>query len=417
MKISNTGIELIKKFEGCKLSAYQDSVGVWTIGYGTTNADKSITGTTIQSGLTISQATADEWLETSVNSKYSPLVDKYDSTYHWNQNQFDALVSFAYNIGSIDGVTAKGTRTISEISAKILEYNKAGGKVLNGLVTRRKAEKELFDKAVEETNMVRVGSARINENGTTTGGNAGDQTGNEVGVQNWYLHSKGWIVIRPKDAAIAEKIATNMNNACVNDNIGYCQTHRTGALTLSKAFNYDLSKITEATEVDCSELVRICILFAGIYVSDFTTADEVSVLQATGQFEILTDDKYCTSSDYLKRGDILVTKTKGHTVVVLDNGTKAETSVVGWNKDQYGWWYKRTDGTYPVNCWELIDHYWYLFNSDGYMLTGWQQWDSANKQIGSGDWYYLDTTNGSTMGQCWHEKDNYIGAMEPWYVE
>lgn len=146
MNISKNGLDLIKKFEGCKLTAYKDSVGVWTIGWGTTNADKAITGTTIKAGLTISQAKADNWLEQSVNSKYVPKVMKYNSTYKWNQNQLDALTSFAYNIGSIDGLTNNGKRSISEISSKILSYNKAGGKVLSGLTTRRKAEKTLFDK-------------------------------------------------------------------------------------------------------------------------------------------------------------------------------------------------------------------------------------------------------------------------------
>ena len=70
-------------------------------------------------------------------------VDKY-SAYNWTQPEFDALVSFAYNIGSIDGLTAKGTRTRSEIAAKILEYNKAGGKVLSGLIRRRQEERKLF---------------------------------------------------------------------------------------------------------------------------------------------------------------------------------------------------------------------------------------------------------------------------------
>jgi GH24 family phage-related lysozyme (muramidase) len=73
---------------------------------------------------------------------------KYDTKYHWNQNQFDALCSFAYNIGSIDTLTQNGKRSIKEISAKILAYNKAGGKELPGLTKRRKAEKALFDKAV-----------------------------------------------------------------------------------------------------------------------------------------------------------------------------------------------------------------------------------------------------------------------------
>lgn len=148
MKVSKNGIDLIKEFEGCRLTAYKDEVGVWTIGYGITNADKSITGVTIKSGLTISKATAEKWLEDSLNKKYAPKVSKYDSKYHWNQNEFDALVSFAYNIGSIDELTNNGTRSKSVISDKILLYNKAGGKVYNGLTRRRKAERELFLKTV-----------------------------------------------------------------------------------------------------------------------------------------------------------------------------------------------------------------------------------------------------------------------------
>ena len=69
---------------------------------------------------------------------------------------------------------------------------------------------------------VRVGSARSNENGGVNGGKAGDQTGREVSTQLWYLHSKGWIVIRAKAPAVREAIAKNMEAACQNDNIGYC---------------------------------------------------------------------------------------------------------------------------------------------------------------------------------------------------
>lgn len=145
MNISDKGLNLIKEFEGCRLTAYRDSVGVWTIGWGTTSADKSITGTNIYEGLKISQSTADEWLRKSVNQKYVPKVTEYESTYHWNQNQLDSLTSFAYNIGSIDQLTANGTRSIAEISNKILAYDKAGGQTLAGLTRRRKAEKELFD--------------------------------------------------------------------------------------------------------------------------------------------------------------------------------------------------------------------------------------------------------------------------------
>lgn len=137
MKISDTGIALIKKFEGCKLDAYQDSAKVWTIGYGHTGG--------VYKGQVISQIEADMLLRQDL-VKAELAVNKYDSKYHWNQNQFDALVSFAFNIGSINQLTAKGTRSIEEISAKIPAYRKAGGKVLPGLIRRRDAEKELFDR-------------------------------------------------------------------------------------------------------------------------------------------------------------------------------------------------------------------------------------------------------------------------------
>lgn len=149
-KISKTGIDLIKEFEGCHLTAYRDEVGVLTIGYGITDSDKFITGTTIKSGLRISQATADKWLEEALSKKYLPLVMKYDTRYNWNQNEIDALVSFAYNIGSIDQLTANGSRSRSVIANKILEYNKAGGTVYRGLTRRREAERKLFLTPTEE---------------------------------------------------------------------------------------------------------------------------------------------------------------------------------------------------------------------------------------------------------------------------
>lgn len=147
---SDTGIALIKKFEGCKLTAYQDSAGVWTIGYGHTSG--------VKSGQTITQSQADAYLKSDLASA-EENVNSFNSTYNWNQNQFDALVSFAFNIGSINQLTANGTRTIATISSKITAYNKAGGKVLQGLVNRRAAEKELFDTAVKPTTTTSSGVA------------------------------------------------------------------------------------------------------------------------------------------------------------------------------------------------------------------------------------------------------------------
>lgn len=173
LSISETGIALIKKFEGCRLKSYQDSVGVWTIGYGHTSG--------VKSGQVITQAQADAYLKSDCASA-EKAVNAYNSTYKWNQNQFDALVSFTFNCGSgnLKTLLNSGKRTIAEISAKITAYNKAGGAVLQGLVNRRAAEKELFDKAVSDTN---------SGNTTTTTNNASDSelkvTSNIKAVQIW----------------------------------------------------------------------------------------------------------------------------------------------------------------------------------------------------------------------------------------
>jgi len=144
MHTSERGLRLIKEFEGCRLKAYQDIAGVWTIGWGTTNADKEVTGTEIREGLTITQETADEWLRYTLERKYEPLVIKYDGVYSWTQPEFDALVSFAYNLGSIKGLTNDGRRSRAQIADVWTGYCHAGGKVVQGLVDRRNKELQLF---------------------------------------------------------------------------------------------------------------------------------------------------------------------------------------------------------------------------------------------------------------------------------
>lgn len=135
MKISQEGINLIKCFEGCRLTAYRCPAGILTIGYGHTGD--------VREGQTITQDYAETLLRQDLIT-CELKVDKYNPRYTWRQNEFDALVSFAYNIGSIDQLTASGTRSRTEIAEKMLLYNKAGGKVLAGLKRRREAERELF---------------------------------------------------------------------------------------------------------------------------------------------------------------------------------------------------------------------------------------------------------------------------------
>ncbi|VAG40729.1 glycoside hydrolase family protein [Enterobacter hormaechei] len=144
MQTSEKGISLIKEFEGCKLNAYQDSVGVWTIGYGWT---QPVDGKPIRAGMTIKQETAERLLKTglvSYESDVSRLV-KVGLT----QGQFDALVSFTYNLGARSLSTSTLLRKLNAgdyagAADEFLHWNKAGGKILNGLTRRREAERALF---------------------------------------------------------------------------------------------------------------------------------------------------------------------------------------------------------------------------------------------------------------------------------
>ena len=173
---------------------------------------------------------------------------------------------------------------------------------------------------------VKVGSARIDENGKTHGGKAGDQNGKEVSTQAWYRHKKGWRVLRCKSADKADKIARAMQAACDNANIGYDQYQRDTLYNLAKTVDFDPAKIKTPCETDCSALVRVCLAYAGIMVENFRTPNEASILLHSGEFIELKESRYTDQSSYLRRGDILVTRTQGHTVVVLSNGSKAETT-------------------------------------------------------------------------------------------
>lgn len=313
MKISELGIALIKSFEGCRLVAYKtvNTEKYYTIGWGHYGAD-------VKAGQIISQAEADA-LFLSDLQRFVKYTNHYTAFLNLNQNQFDALVSFCYNAGPGKLNTLVSGRMPKEIAEHFADYCKSGGKVLNGLVKRREKEKELFCKGSELKNMaIKVGSARIDENGKISGGIAGDQTGKEVSTQDFYLHSKGWYLIRPKSVEDANKLASAMQAACENDNIGYDQSERLGIITQIKKYG-SMFKIPVKTEADCGTLVRGCCIEAGFDPGNFTTAEEAVALSRTGKFE---GKVAVTSSTILYNGDILVTKTKGHTVIVVSGNPR-----------------------------------------------------------------------------------------------
>ena len=161
-----------------------------------------------------------------------------------------------------------------------------------------------------------IGSARHDEHGNCySGGKSGDQTGQEVSTQKFYNHSKGWNVLRAKDNKVAEKLAEAMQIACGNKNIGYDQSERYGII--KHGINTKVK-----TECDCSSLVRACIIYAsGKDVGDFNTSNERSVILKSGLFE---DVGSYEQGDTLYNGDILVTRTKGHTVIVTGGAKKSK---------------------------------------------------------------------------------------------
>ena len=171
-----------------------------------------------------------------------------------------------------------------------------------------------------------IGSARQDEHGKAYGGQAGNQSGREISTQNWYLHSKGWRVLRAKDAGVGQRLAIAMRAACDNKNIGYNQWRRNTLYDAAAVWGFDISRVNTPVDTDCSALVRTCIAYAaGITTlpSSLRTGNMCSLILATGQFEELSGKEYTTKSDYLKAGDILCTKTSGHTVIVLTDGAKA----------------------------------------------------------------------------------------------
>lgn len=164
-----------------------------------------------------------------------------------------------------------------------------------------------------------IGSARVDERGKFSGGAAGDQkqtstpdTKGEVSRQNFYHHSKGWKIVRAKSRADAIKIGLAMGIACDNPNVGYSQSDRYSILK-----NGTGSKVK--TNCDCSSLVRQCVKEAtGTDPGDFHTGNEAEKLIATGLFDAV---EY-TYGMPLQTGDILITKTKGHTVIVTQGEPK-----------------------------------------------------------------------------------------------
>ena len=146
MTIGKAGLDLIKSFEGFRSKPYRDSVGVWTIGYGSTHYPDGRPVTKFDRPLTKKEAS--NLMKFEINHHYARKVDHY-VTENTTQNQFDAMVSFAYNLGV--GALHKSSllkyhnaKRVHKAAKEFTKWNHAGGRVLKGLTRRRKAERDLF---------------------------------------------------------------------------------------------------------------------------------------------------------------------------------------------------------------------------------------------------------------------------------
>jgi len=140
MKISQEGLSLIKKFEGCELEAYKCAAGVWTIGYGSTKG--------VKEGDTLTKEETDNLLLHEMDEYEGYVLEAVEMPL--SQHQFDAIVSWTFNLGPSNLKASTMLKVLNkgnyeDVPAQIKRWNKAGGKVLEGLIRRREAEALLFE--------------------------------------------------------------------------------------------------------------------------------------------------------------------------------------------------------------------------------------------------------------------------------
>lgn len=170
---------------------------------------------------------------------------------------------------------------------------------------------------------IKIGHASIDENGKASGGRAGDSTGREVCIRQWY--SKPWqYYLECTDNSIADTAAGYMEQICNNNNVGYDQKERLSLYNQLKTHK-DVSKLTPC-ECDCSSLIACCYIMAGLNINpSCTTRNLRSALLASGKFTAYSDSEYLTSDARARRGGVFL-KEGSHVVMALENGAQVDTS-------------------------------------------------------------------------------------------
>ena len=237
------------------------------------------------------------------------------------------------------------TESVEEASDAVLTQYEAPADAESHKATRRGYAAEIHRHYTGGSSMSIVfGSARINELGRASGGRAGDQTGSEVSTQPYYKHAGGgWYVLRPVSPAAANRIAADMTAACENAHFGYGQSDRDIGVSACRSVGWDCSKVRVNVNIDCSALVRVCVAYGtGKDVGDIYTGNARAVLLATGLFSDVTSSVNQSTGAGLCVGDILVTRSKGHTGVIV-SGATVRQAVPGRTETSTG-------GAYMFSC-------------------------------------------------------------------
>lgn len=201
-----------------------------------------------------------------------------------------------------------------------------------------------------------IGHASIDENKRVKGGKAGDQTSKEVCIREWY--NKPWkVVLRAKDILAAENMAKCCEYICGCNLVGYDQNQRNSLRSELSKVGWELNKLSNLCETDCSAFMSVCAEYAGVPISEQyingnapTTANMIVKFFNTGLFEVLTDSVYLKNDSHLKRGDILVGK--GHTAMNLTDGNESGKKPV-LSKGSKGSWVKTLQGRLVIKGYKI----------------------------------------------------------------
>jgi GH24 family phage-related lysozyme (muramidase) len=259
--------DLIARFEGYRAEPYWD-YGQWSIGYGSYAGSRDRSN---PPNITVSEPEARRMLGEQLGT-YRANVEHWNRVggYNWNPQQMDAMTSFAYNIGSIDQLTANGTRTNAEIADAMLLYNRAGGQRLEGLADRREAEHAVFTGAMTPEEAAAGGSAPPGTSGTGVGqAGSGAQGGAGAGSSPLPLHQN--------PATMRQLAEVRENNDWIENPLNQYEHY---------TYNLELFLVSPEDTINFFENVPISTISAGGWPAAGTKKVTIAQTGVTTEFNI-----------------------------------------------------------------------------------------------------------------------------------